>query len=147
MYKALICNMWITVWKFDYFLLPSSTGGGFEFLTPGFINNSLLVKEHSVVHITFSFKNLNCSNMSYGKIDISKRAPATNFFGRQCIIYDTCKNGAVYNNISCQCLSERGLYRLTFIATREDSTLWKWSTTNAVSRDSVIEIVVTCAYT
>lgn len=129
---------------FVTFYLMFPLGGTFKFETPNIINGELLVKEESQINITFAILAGNCSNVTYGDIDIFKiENTSTGIMSvPQCKRCCNCSNNLVQSKTICSCLHLPGLYSFSFIAQKTDSAVWVWRTVGI--HDANIKINVTC---
>ncbi|KAK7479587.1 hypothetical protein BaRGS_00029136 [Batillaria attramentaria] len=117
-------------------------GASFDFPT---VNGSVVsVPENTSITLPFQLIDDGCAQSDF-KIVISKQDTKTRLFGDFCDIlhvHGTCVQP--FQETSCGCLEEDGMYQFHKLADRSDSTTWVWMTSNDIAAERSVNFHVTC---
>ncbi|KAK7479598.1 hypothetical protein BaRGS_00029147 [Batillaria attramentaria] len=111
------------------------------------LNSSVLsVPENTNITLPFQFIDDSCLRSADNfKIVISKKDKETHHFRDFCDIlhvHGTCVQP--FQETSCVCLEEDGMYQFRKLADRSDSTTWVWMTSNDIAAERSVNIEATC---
>lgn len=105
------------------------SGGYFRVNQPHVNDGKLYFHNGTLINISFSFIEINCTVRDNMTIDTSRRVGKQNHFLPQCKIVKKgkiCRDSRAFHNVSCGCLHAQGTYYFTKLVDLSDNSLWRW---------------------